>query len=365
MERKESNKTNIFRIEIFERKPLNNRIDKSKSIKNAPLFKIKKTNENNKNEIIFINNIKKNEQVNAFPIKPNDESIIGMEERNQGNFDDTHWKKEKIRNHNENSGVFNNNNLIEIMEEEPKIEDELNIKGSTIGDRIILPEVDTKKQTLDIHGSKFGTNTKGPSLDISEFKINTDIKGSALAINCTKIVDGINKKVQKIPGIDGDIKEQKIYGIDINIKGSKLHDFVADINQQKLIENDVNTKRQKLCEINDGINRNRLPGNDIGINRPILNICEGPKLSEINDGINRNRLPGNDIGINRPMLNIYEGQIDNRYRINHPIDIKKSSCEGSNIFSPPSKKLVDSCKINYLFYPQNKDNNLEKGKGKF
>ena len=46
---------------MFERKPLNNIMDKSKNVKNSPIFKIKKTNENNKNEIIFNNNYKKKE----------------------------------------------------------------------------------------------------------------------------------------------------------------------------------------------------------------------------------------------------------------------------------------------------------------
>jgi hypothetical protein len=234
-----------------------------------------------------------------FPIKKNEESVIntleGMEERKmnfnfQGNSDDKHWKKEIIQNHNENSGVCNKNNLIEIMEEKPKIEDELNKKRAKLGDGIGLPRIVTKETALDINVPKFETNIKKPSLDISESKISADIKSSALALNYIKIVDGNDKKVQKLSGIDGDIKEQKIYGIDINIKGPKLPDIAYGIKQQKLIENDV--------------------------------IIKGQKLSEIDIGINGNRLSENDIGINRPILNIYEGQIDNRHSINPQIDIK-------------------------------------------
>lgn len=352
MAKKESNKTNIFRIEIFERNPNKNIMDKSKNIKNAPpLFKIKKTNENNKNEIILNYNNKKNEQTIIssitnmnFPIKKNEneESIINnleeMEETKvnfnfQGNSDDKHWKKEVIQNHTENSGICNNNNLIEIMEEEPKIEDELNKKGSKLGDGIGLPRIVAKETALDINGPKFETNIKKPSLDISESKISADIKGSALAVNWTKIVDGNDKKVQKLSGIDVDIKEQKIYGIDVYIKGPKLSDIVAGIKQQKLTENNVNIK--------------------------------GKKLSEIEVGVNGNRLSGNDIGVNRPILNINEGQINNRHSINPQIDIKRSSDVGSNISSSINKQIGNFSNINYLFYPQNKNNNLEKGKGKF
>jgi hypothetical protein len=66
-----------------------------------------------------------------------------------------------------------------------------------------------------------------------------------------------------------------------------------------------------------------------------------------------------------PILNIYEGQIDNRHSINPPIDIKRSSDDDSNTFNSTNKQIENSCNINYLFYPKNKSNNLEKGKGKF
>ena len=67
------------------------------------------------------------------------------------------------------------------------------------------------------------------------------------------------------------------------------------------------------------------------------------------------------MGINRPILNIYEGQIDNRHSIIPRIDIKKSSDDGRNIFSSINKQMGNSSILNYLFYPQNKNNNLEKG----
>jgi hypothetical protein len=66
-----------------------------------------------------------------------------------------------------------------------------------------------------------------------------------------------------------------------------------------------------------------------------------------------------------PILNIYEGQIDNRHSIKPPIDSKGFSGDGSNIFSSINKQIENPSNINYLFYPQNKNNNLEKGKGKF
>lgn len=164
----------------------------------------------------------------------------------QGNSDNKHWKKEIIQNHNENSGICKKNNLIEIIEERPKIEDELNKKGAKLSEGIGLPTVVTKETALDIHVPKFETNIKKPSLDISESKISEDIKSSALAINYIKIVDGNDKKVQKLSGIDDDIKEQKIYGNDVNIKGPKLPEIAAGIKQQKLTENDVIIKGQKL-----------------------------------------------------------------------------------------------------------------------
>jgi hypothetical protein len=51
------NKTNIFKVEIADRKPQNNTMDIDKNINKASLFKIKKTNEKNKNKII--SNMKK------------------------------------------------------------------------------------------------------------------------------------------------------------------------------------------------------------------------------------------------------------------------------------------------------------------
>ena len=218
MKKEAINKTNIFKIEIIDRKPQNNIININENINKESLFKIKKTNEKNKNEIISNINYEKNKKneetiissINnvSFPIKnnENEESIInilgGMEERKlslnyPGNSDDKHCKKEIIQNQNEYSGVCNNNNLIEITTEKSKIEEELNKKGSKILDEIRFPGVDTKERALDIHDPKFGTNIKELSLDISEPKISADKKGSALAINWTKIVKGIDKKNKK------------------------------------------------------------------------------------------------------------------------------------------------------------------------
>lgn len=57
MKKEAFNKANFFKIEIVDRKPQNNILNINKNINKESLFKIKKTNEKNKNKII--SNIKK------------------------------------------------------------------------------------------------------------------------------------------------------------------------------------------------------------------------------------------------------------------------------------------------------------------
>mgnify|MGYP006873167502 CR=1 FL=1 len=55
MEKYTFNKDNIFRVEIIDKNQDNNIRNIDKNIKNTTLFKVKKSNQKNKNEIISNN----------------------------------------------------------------------------------------------------------------------------------------------------------------------------------------------------------------------------------------------------------------------------------------------------------------------